>query len=182
MILVLCTANLCRSVMAEALLSAHLAARGVSVPVSSAGVASTFPAQPASPEVIAVMAARGQDVTRHRSRTLTREDIADADLIVGMERDHVRHAVVLLPDAWQRTFTLRELVRRGSQAGVRGPGEPLWAWLARISADRDRHGLLGRSPVDDVADPAGGPARGYEATAVLLDQLTHELVTLCWPG
>src|SRR5258707_4915714 len=102
--------------MAEALLSAHLAARGVSVPVSSAGVASTCPSQSASPEIIAVMAARGHDVTRHRSRMLTRDDIAEADLILGMARDHVRHAAVLLPDAWQRAFTLRELVRRGSQA------------------------------------------------------------------
>ena len=127
------------------------------------------------------MAARGHDVRPHRSRAVTRDDIAGADLILGMTRDHVRHAVVLLPDAWERAFTLPELVRRGSQAGARAPHEPLRAWLERVGADRDRRDLLGSSPADDVADPTGGPARGYEATAALLDRLTHELATLCWP-
>ncbi len=94
--------------------------------MSSAGVVRpAYAAEPACLEVIAVMAARGLDVTRHRSRTVTRDDVAGADVILGMAREHVRHAVVLLPDAWQRAFTLRELVRRGGQAGARAPGEPL---------------------------------------------------------
>jgi protein-tyrosine-phosphatase len=37
-ILLLCTANVCRSVMARGMLSARLAARGVTVPVASAGL------------------------------------------------------------------------------------------------------------------------------------------------
>ena len=33
---------------------------------------------------------------------------------------------------------------------------------------------------EDIADPYGGPAHEYELTAGLLDQLTGDLVDLCW--
>ena len=88
---------------------------------------------------------------------------------------------MLLPEAWPRAFTIRELVRRGQQAGARAPGEPVRDWLARVAGDRGRRDLLGNSPADDVADPAGGPLHGYQATADLLDRLTRDLVELGWP-
>lgn len=180
----LCTANVCRSVMAEALLSAHLTARDHQVPrghqvtVSSAGMLGG--GQPPPPEVLAVLAERGCDVTGHRSRRVVPADLAGADLVLGMAREHVRHAAVLLPDVWPRAFTLRELVGRGRQAGARMPGEQVGEWLARVASGRSRRGLLG-SGTDDVADPVGGPPRGYEVTADLLDKLTGDLATLCWP-
>jgi protein-tyrosine phosphatase len=178
-ILLLCTGNLCRSVMAQAILSARLAARDIPAVVSSAGQLADGLPPPA--EVISVMAARGADVAGHRSRLVTGADLAAADLVLGMAREHVRHATVLLPEAWPRAFTLRELVRRGAQAGPRPPGEPLGDWLARAAAARTRRDLLGRGGDDDVADPFGGPLPGYQATATLLDGLTRDLVTLCWP-
>jgi protein-tyrosine phosphatase len=133
-------------------------------------------------EVLAVMNARGYDVTRHRSRPVTPEELAGADLVLGMAREHVRHAVVLVPDVWPRAFTLGELVRRGQEAGARAPGEPLGDWLARAAGGRNRRDLLGSSPADDVADPTGGTARGFEVTADLLDRLTGNLADLCWPA
>jgi protein-tyrosine phosphatase len=175
-ILFLCTANACRSVMAQAMLSARLVPRGVTAGVHSAGMLSGGRRPP--PEVISVMAARGLDVTGHRSRTVTAADLAVADLILGLAREHVRHATVLWPAAWPRAFTIRELLRRGHQAGARSPGEPFGDWLTRVAADRGRRDLLGSSPADDVADPAGGPLRGYQATAELLDRLTRDLVEL----
>jgi protein-tyrosine phosphatase len=178
-ILLLCRANVCRSVMAQAMLSARLAARGVAVPVASAGLLGG--GRPPPPEVISVMAARGVDVAGHRSRIVTADDLAAADLVLGLSREHVRHAAVLLPAAWPRAFTIRELLRRGQQAGPRAPGEPLGDWLARAAGDRARRDLLGTSAADDVADPVGGPLRGYQATSDLLDRLTRDLVELWWP-
>jgi protein-tyrosine phosphatase len=178
-ILLLCTANVCRSVMAQAMVSARLAARGVTVPVVSAGLLDS--GRPPPPEVISVMAARGIDVAGHRSRTVTADDLAAAVLILGLAREHVRHAAVLLPEVWPRAFTVRELLRRGQQAGLRAPGEPLGHWLTRAAGGRRRPDLLGSSPADDVADPAGGPLRGYQATSDLLDHLTRDLVELGWP-
>jgi protein-tyrosine phosphatase len=176
----LCTANVCRSVMAEALLSAQLAARGGPAAVSSAGILAE--GQPPPAEVLAVMAARGCDVTRHRSRLVAREDLARADVVLGMTREHVRHAAVLLPDVWPRTFTLRELVGRGREAGARGPGEQVGDWLIRVASGRSRRDLLGGGTTLDVSDPIGGPLRGYEVTADLLDRLTRDLAVLCWPA
>jgi protein-tyrosine phosphatase len=165
--------------MAEALLSAHLAIRGHPASVYSAGILGG--GQPPPPEVLAVMAARGCDVTGHRSRRVALEDLAGADLVLGMAREHVRHAAVLMPDVWPRAFTLRELVSRGREAGARTPGEQVGEWLVRVASGRSRRGLLGSGTADDVADPVGGPPRGYKLTADLLDMLTGDLAALCWP-
>jgi protein-tyrosine phosphatase len=175
-ILLLCTGNVCRSVMAQAMLSARVPAACV----SSAGL---LPAgQPLPPVVVSVMAARGLDVSGHRNRPVSAGDLAAADLILGLAREHARHAAVLLPECWPRTFTLRELVRRGQQTGARETDEPVDDWLARASTGRGRRELLGTGPADDVPDPCGGPLAGYQATANLLDALTRDLATLCWPG
>ncbi len=114
-VILLCTGNLCRSVMAQGLLSARLSERGQPVPVASAGLLGGGRPPPA--EVVSVMAGRGIDVAAHRSRQVTAADLEAAGLILGLTREHVRHAAVLLPGAWPRTFTLRELVRLGRQAG-----------------------------------------------------------------
>jgi protein-tyrosine phosphatase len=165
--------------MAQGPLTARLAERGVLGLVSSAGLLGH--GQPPPAEVVSVMAGRGIDVSGHRSRAVAAEDLAAADLIVGLAREHVRHAAVLLPGCWPRAFTLRELVRRGAQAGPRAPGAPLGDWLAMAAAGRSRRDLLGSSDDDDVPDPYGGPLAGYLATARLLDELTRDLAALCWP-
>jgi protein-tyrosine phosphatase len=177
-VLLLCTANRCRSVMAQALLTARLAAAEPAVRVRSAGMLAAGVPPPA--EVVAVLARLGRDVSGQRSRLVGTGDLARADLVLAMAREHLRHAVVLLPDAWPRTFTLRELLRRGGEFGPRPAGEPLAGWLARAHRGRERASLLGAAPQDDVADPAGGPAEGYAATAAELTELTGQLARLCW--
>ena len=180
-ILLLCSANVCRSVMAQAMLSRRLAGPGARpVDVASAGLLDG--GRPPPPEVLRVMAARGIDVAAHRSRRVTPDDLASADLILGLAREHVRHAAVMVPGSWPRAFTLHELLRRGLQVGPRPPGEPLRTWLARAAADRNRRDLLGGGSADDVPDPHGGPLARYQATATLLDTLTQDLAALCWPG
>jgi protein-tyrosine phosphatase len=176
-ILLLCTANVCRSVMAQAMLSARVAGRPAPVSVTSAGLLAG--GQPPPAETVAVMAARGFDIAGHVSRRVTAADLVGADLVLGMAREHARHACVLLPECWPRTFTLCELLRRGRAAGARAPGEPLGDWLARAGRDRSRRDLLGGGPGDDVPDPYGGPLAGYQATAALLDRLTSDLVAQC---
>ena len=145
--------------MAQAMLSARLAARGVTVPVTSAGLLGGRPAAAARGDL-------GHGRPGHRRRrppqpAVTADDLAAADLILGMAREHVRHAAVLLPEAWPRAFTLRELLRRGQQAGAPRPRRA----ARRLAGpgrgrDRSRRDLLGRGPADDVADPTGGPLRG----------------------
>jgi protein-tyrosine phosphatase len=177
-IVVLCTANVCRSPMAAALLARRLAALSVTVPVRSAGMISS--GDPPHPEVISVMASYGIQIASHRSRIVYAADVASASLVLAMARDNLRHAVITEPRAWPRAFTLKELVRRGEQIGPRPHAEPLSRWLSRVHAGRERMSLLGDSLDDDVADPAGGPLRAYADTAGLLDQLVMRLAELGW--
>jgi protein-tyrosine phosphatase len=177
-IVVLCTANVCRSPMAATLLGRRLAELGVAAPVRSAGMLSD--GHPAPPEVISVMAGYGIDVAGHRSHAARAADLAGASLVLAMARDNLRYAVVTEPGAWPRSFTLRELLRRGERIGPRAPGEPFPDWLSRVHAGRERAALLGDSAEDDVPDPVGGPLRAYADVADLLDRSVTRLAELGW--
>lgn len=158
--------------------AALLARRLPDASVTSAG--SLEAGHPASPGSVRAMAARGLDLADHRSRRLSADLVAEADLVVGMARSHVREAVVARPDAFGRTFTLRELVRRGEAVGpVDGP---LDSWLERVGAGRRPADLLGDDPDDDVADPIGRPDAEYERTAVQLADLVERLARLLDPA
>jgi protein-tyrosine phosphatase len=179
-ILVLCTANQCRSPLAAASLRAHLAGRDPALTVESAGLgASGYPAT--SPTVDAARAL-GLDLTPHRSRQLDVAIAGNAELIVGMERQHVREAVVLDQRVWSRAFTLKELVRRASVVGQRAPGESLDEWLHRVGEGRRPADLLGQSREDDVADPTTDPLADYATMAREIDTLVRGLVDLAWPA
>ncbi|MDA8342337.1 MAG: hypothetical protein M0007_08970, partial [Actinomycetota bacterium] len=180
--LVVCTANICRSPMTAALLAARVAVAGEPVEISSAGL---LPGgRPVPPEVLVVMGERGMDLSGHVSRRLERPMLS-ADLVIGMEHRHVRECVVLDGSAWPRTFTLRELVGRGESMGPGGSrdhGEPVASWLERLHAGRDRAALARPSSDADVADPYGGPLDGYRATAAELADLVDRLARLAWPA
>jgi protein-tyrosine phosphatase len=179
-VLVLCTANQCRSPMGEVLLRARLAELGVDAEVASAG---RLPGDvPASEGAVLAMAGRGLDLAEHRSRTCTRDDLRGADLVIAMAREHVRDAVLSHPEAFSRIYTLKELARRASAVGPRRSSEDLPEYLARVHAGRTHADLLGASEQDDVADPMGGSDREYEATATELEGLIGRVVTLLWPA
>jgi protein-tyrosine phosphatase len=177
-VLVLCTANVCRSAMGAPLLARRLARLGVTEPVRSAGMLGD--GMPPDPAAVTVMAGCGIEIASHRSRQARAEDLARAGLVLAMARENLRYAVVTEPDAWPRAFTLKELVRRAGEIGPRPPGEPFPAWLARAHHGRARTSLLGGSDRDDVPDPAGGPQRAYADTAALLDGLMARLAELGW--
>lgn len=163
--------------MAEALLREKLAAAGVEARVHSAGMFDDD-GRPASEDGVAVMSARGLDTSGHRSRRMTAEMLDEADLVIGMARDHLREAVLTSPEVWTRTYTLKEFVRRGTDVGPRAADQPLDEWLAKVHAGRTRNDLLGSSEADDVADPIGQPRAVYEHTADELDHLTSRLTSL----
>ena len=164
--------------MAHAFLRHRLAAAGIEADVVSAGLLSA--GNRAAAYGVELMRELDIDMDEHRSCTLTADMLRDADLILGMAREHVREAVVLAPDAWTRTFTLKELVRRAQAVGARPPDEPLTDWLARVHAGRSTRDLLGASSDDDIDDPIGQPRGAYERMVSEVQGLIDQLMVLVW--
>jgi protein arginine phosphatase len=87
-ILFVCTGNICRSPLAEALLKRALHERGVEdVSVESAGTGA-WDGAPASEGAYLVALERGLDLSGHRARLLTREIVEDVAMILTMARHH----------------------------------------------------------------------------------------------
>jgi protein-tyrosine-phosphatase len=167
--------------MAEGLLRHQLATRGIDgVTVTSAGFRSD--GIPPTDEAVLVMAERGIDISEHHSSRVDVERLRAADLVVAMARMHIREALVQGPDVLAHTFTLKELVRRGQEAGPRADGEEIMAWLGRMGGERAPIDYLGDKGADDIADPVGQPMRVYKKTAKELERLISGLVELVWPG
>jgi protein-tyrosine phosphatase len=175
--LVVCTGNIARSPMAEALLRARLEERHAGARVHSAGTLAWD--GPATDPAIRTLAARGLDLSQHRSRPVTDALVADADLILAMTRSHVWGIHAFDGDAADRTFLVAELPRLGTRIGPRRPDETVRAWAARAAAERE--GTVPGRGDEEIADPYGEPASVYEATAARLDHATRVTAELLVP-
>jgi protein-tyrosine phosphatase len=164
--------------MATAMLGRRIAERGIRAQIRSGGWLEG--GYPCPPEVARALADLDIDAPPHVSRELVPSDIEAADLILTMERRHVRHTVNEVPDAWPRTFTLKEFVRRAADA-PRRPGEPMPDWVTRIGAGRTVTSMMGSSRDDDVEDPYGKSQKDYRRAAKELDRLSAQFIEFAWP-
>ena len=105
-ILFICTGNVCRSPMAEALFRRAVDGRG-DFRVLSAGLGAVD-GQPPTAHSVTAMRELGVDISGQRSRALTTELLRQADFVFGMTHSHVDTIGLLYPAAAEKTFLLRE--------------------------------------------------------------------------
>lgn len=132
-IVTVCTANICRSPMAAALLQHALLAQPEplrSIKVISAGVAAR-PGEVVSENSVVALKKVGIDISQHRSQPLTQELIDGALAVICMTESHRAMIEVQAEPVPANLFLFREFV----------PGE----------GDRE------------IGDPYGGPLKVYEA-------------------
>lgn len=164
--------------MAMGLLAHHLSERGMDARVHSAGTLGW--GGPATNHAVETLAARGLDLTAHESRRIKGQDVAEADLIIGMTRDHVHGVVVHDASAIERTFVMGEIVRLGTKVGPRRPDQSVREWCADVAALRPKGRPAGIA-ADDIADPVGEGLEVYAATADKLDRLCAATAALLLP-
>ncbi|MGP6176003.1 arsenate reductase/protein-tyrosine-phosphatase family protein [Microbacterium sp. A196] len=191
-ILMVCTGNICRSPMAEALLRARMGTPEKAthaVRVHSAGTRALIDkAMTADAQQLAVRnGAEESDVEAHRARWLVEQVAEDADLIFAMAREHRTTAVELAPRMLRKTFTIREFARLASAltddevkstadtAGTE-PRARLAAVTALVTQQR------GMSPHaaddDDVIDPYRRSHETYERSAAQLVPAVDEVARI----
>ena len=102
-ILVVCTGNICRSPMAEAVLKDRL--RATPKRVASAGIGALI-GYPADPLACEVMTEHGHDLAEHRARQVNAALLAAADLVLALDEGHRRWMVEQFPQFRGRIFKL----------------------------------------------------------------------------
>lgn len=173
-ILFVCTGNLCRSPMAEALLRFELRKRRCrGIEVASAGTWA-MNGNSASAEAISVLRDMGVDLDEHRSRPIAVEELDSAALIVAMTSVHVREILSLSPGVERKIRLLKELEKLVPSQASESPAERLAGMLA-VARPRRRRAL-------DVDDPMGLPMSSYERCVSELETGIRALAdVLCGP-
>ncbi len=120
---------------------------------------------PATDDAVAVTAASGGDLSRHRSRSLTPDLLEAADVVIAMTSVHLGEIRQMSPDALNKVRLAKELVElRPTAPGLGG--------MLAARRPEPRRSL-------DVDDPIGLPITAYQrcarelaaAVAVLADAL-----------
>jgi len=141
-VLFVCTGNVCRSPMAEAMFR-ELTKDLEDMQVHSAGISAPAGESP-SPHAIKVLRKRGLDISTLRSKQLTPRLVEEATHIFSMTLGHKTTIEKRYPKATEKSFLLREFES----------GTPLQSM---------EEGLL------DIPDPIGMNLAAYETTFELIE-------------
>jgi protein-tyrosine phosphatase len=107
-VLFVCTANICRSPLAEAVMQKFLHAAGVVADIGSAGTHDYFDRMPPYPLAVATAKRRGYDITGATARRIRPFDFRYFDLIVAMDRTNISALRRLGPEYRQKVRLLMD--------------------------------------------------------------------------
>jgi protein-tyrosine-phosphatase len=158
-VLILCTGNAARSVMA----ATSLSARRPDLRVATGGTL-VVDGQPMSIRTRAAIEGVGLAIPRHASRQVHPPDLDAATLVMALAPEHVEWVRRVHEPAAPRTVTLRRLV-------AHLPAAPTLA--DQIAALRPHDVAL--EAWEEVVDPGGGEADVFAACAREIDALVAEL-------
>jgi protein-tyrosine-phosphatase len=168
-VLFVCTGNICRSPVAEALARRELERwPGVPIQVSSAG-SHALEGNPAASRSLLAASTRGASLERHFARELTRRRVRAADLILCMAAEHRPFVLSYDRSAARRTFLLAGFARVAARFDglAASPSE-----LVALAADQRQPEEAG----DDIDDPLGQSTEAYAACAERLDGLVTPVI------
>lgn len=172
-VLIVCTANICRSPMAQYLLRMALLHRdpmaGARFAVRSAGTRGWDEA-PMDTAAAAELRRLGGDPAAFRSRPLDDAQCRAADLVLTATREHRTAVLHRVPRALRRTFTILEFADLAPRAAAAGSAADVVAWAAaaRASATLDDY---------DVPDPYRGSPEEHRGVADLIESATTAIAS-----
>ncbi|MBB4866415.1 protein-tyrosine phosphatase [Pseudomonas nitritireducens] len=102
-VLIVCVGNICRSPTAEHLL--REAVRDSNIRLGSAGLGALVD-KPLESKALATLARHGHQPPPHRARQLTQDLLQQSDLVLVMERKHLRDLTQYSPQSRGKTFLL----------------------------------------------------------------------------
>lgn len=187
-ILVVCTANVCRSPLGAALIG-EVAGRQLgadAIAVTSAGTHARD-GDPASDGTQWIARKWGLDLSGHRARGVEAELVALSDLVITMEAAHRDAILRLHPRALGHTFTWLELARLATRVGPPRPRAGMDVRDRVAAAARAIHharplALEPPAGADDVADPIGRGRRHYQRMAATLVTTAEQFLPLLLVG
>lgn len=190
-ILFVCTGNVCRSafaqVLTEHLLTGRLGAAGASrFSVTSAGTRAMHGSamHPATRKQLAGWPAADATAARFTARQLEVRMVAEADLVLGITREHRSAVVTMSPQALPVAFSLLEFARLAAAVDPpQLPDEPVERAHVLTGNVRARRGMTAPAPPgsETIPDPIGRGASAHRASAALVRAAVTAMVEVIAP-
>ena len=99
-----------------------------------------------------------------------------------MERRHIEEIVAIAPEAFVRSFTLPELVRRvEGLPPVADRPRSIAESVAEIATTRTNRDLLRITIADEIVDPIGRSGRTFDHVADQIEELLERFTSAQWP-